>query len=211
MEGLSLKVEERSRGTKGELNKIRREGFIPGIIYGQARPSLPIYLSKREFLSILHKERNPLFSLKIGRKKEYAIVKEKQIDPLKNEIIHLDFMRVRMDEKIEVKVGIKAMGTPQGVKEGGVLEQLIYELNIKCPVISIPEAIEVNVEGLKIGDMLQIKDISEYEGIEILEEKEKIVFSILPPRVEEAPKEERVEITEPEVIKKGKKEEEEIE
>ncbi|MEW6006644.1 MAG: 50S ribosomal protein L25 [bacterium] len=206
-----LKVEERKIGTKGEINKLRRDGFIPGIIYGQDKPSLPIYLSKREFLSILHKGKSPLFSLTIGRKKEYAIVKEKQINPLKNEVIHLDFMRVDLKEKIEVKVGIRAIGTPQGVKEGGVLEQLVYELNIKCPAQSIPEAIDVNVEDLKIGDLLHIKDFPEYEGIEILEDKEKIVFSVIPPKVEAPPTEVKEELAEPEVIKKGKKEEEEVE
>ncbi|MEW6103689.1 MAG: 50S ribosomal protein L25 [bacterium] len=209
MEELNLAVEERKIGTQGEINKLRRDGFIPGIIYGQDKPSLPMYLSKREFLGFLHKGKSPLFSLTIKGKKEYAIVKEKQINPLKNEIIHIDFMRVGLKEKIEIKVEIRAIGTPQGVKEGGVLEQLVYELNIKCPAQSIPEAIDVNVEGLKIGDMLHIKDLKEYEEIEILEDKEKIIFSVIPPKVE-AEAEVKEELAEPEVIKKGKKEEEEV-
>ncbi len=209
MEELNLKAEKRSMGTNGELNKLRRTGFIPGIIYGQNKPNIMVYLSKRAFLSVLHKGKNPLFSLQVGKTKEYVIIKEKQVNPLKNEIIHLDFMRVSLKEKIEVKVGIKDIGIPQGVKEGGVLEQHIHEINIKCPAQSIPEAIDVTVEGLKIGDTVHVKDLVVPTDVEILEDKERIVFSIVPGRVEEQPAEvKEAEIAEPEVIKKGKKEEE---
>lgn len=205
----ALKVEERKTKTQGELNSLRKKGFIPGIIYGQGKPNIPIYLSKKELIAALSKK-TPLLFIKIGRKNEHVIIKERQIDPLRNEIIHLDFMRIALGEKIEIKVAIRGIGIAQGVKEGGVLEQHIHEIDIKCPAMNIPEAIDVNVEGLKIGDTLYIRDIIVSPEIEILEEKDKIVFSIIPPKVvEEAPIEAKeAEIAEPELIKKKRKEEE---
>lgn len=204
----ALKVEERKKGTGGELNSLRKQGFIPGVIYGEKKPNILVYLPKKEFVSFLHKK-TPLLSLEIGRNKESVIIKEKQIDPFRNDIIHIDFMRVSLKEKIEVKVGIKPIGIADGVKMEGILEQHIYKLNIKCPAENIPEAIDVSVEGLKIGEALYIKDIVVPQEIEILDDKDKIIFSIIPPRVEEVAEETKgVETTEPEVIKKRKKEEE---
>lgn len=203
-----LKVEERKKGTQGEINKMRKEGFIPAVIYGQKKPSVLIYVPKRELVSLLFKK-IPLLSLKIGRKRESVVIKEKQRDPLRNKIIHLDFMRIALDEKIEIKVAIREIGIAQGVKEGGVLEQHIHEIDIKCPATNIPDAIDVPVEKLKIGDMLYVRDIVVHSEIEILEEKDKIVFSIVAGRKEEVEIEVKgPEIAEPELIKKKRKEEE---
>jgi len=204
-----LLLEERTIGTKGGLNRLREKGFIPGIIYGGGRQNIPVYLLKKEFLSRFQKAKTPLFSLNIGGKKEIGIIKEKQIDPVKNEVIHLDFMRVSLKEKIEIEISIRAIGIPQGVKEGGVLEQHIHQINIKCPASSIPEAIDVDVSGLNINDTLFVKDIIVSKDIEILEDKEKIVFSIAPPRVVKEEEEVKEALpAEPEVIKRGKREEE---
>lgn len=203
-----LKVEERKKMTQGELNRLRKKGFIPAVIYGQKKPNMLVYVSKRDFTSFLSKK-TPLLSLKIGRKRENVVIKERQIDRIKNEIIHLDFMRVELKERIEIGLSIRPIGIAAGVVEGGVLEQHIHEINIKCPATNIPEAIDVPIDGLKIGDFLYVKDIIVPPEIEVLEEKDKIVFSIIPPKVEAEPTEIKgVEIEEPEIIRKGRKEEE---
>lgn len=203
-----LKVEERKKGSRGQINKLRREGFIPAVIYGQGKPNMLVYVSKRDFAPFLSLK-NPLLTLKIGRKHENVVIKEKQIDRIRHEIIHLDFMRVGLKEKIEIKVSIKPIGIAPGVVEGGILEQHMHEINIKCSPENIPEVIDVSIEGLKIGDALYVKDIVFPPSIEILEEKDKIVFSVIPGRQEkEVPEIKEEQITEPEIIKKVRKEKE---
>jgi len=203
-----LRIEKREIGTKGRLTDLRNKGYLPGILYGAKKESIPFYVEKRKLFFFIHRKM-PIFDIMINGKREHVLIKEKQVDPIKNQIIHIDLMRVSLKEKIEVNVEITPVGVPRGVEEGGVFEQHIYQLGIKCFPSNIPEKLEVDVGNLKIGDMFFISNLPEYEGIEIFEDKDKLLFSIIAPRIK---KEEEVtveeESIEPEVIKRGKKEKE---
>jgi large subunit ribosomal protein L25 len=198
---------------KSACKKYRKEGLIPAVVYGKEE-SIPILIKKQEFEKILKKGESGIISLKIALdskvKEKNVIIKEIQYHPVNNGIIHVDFQHVSLAEKIEVKTYLKIIGESPGVKKGGVIEQHIHELTIRCLPTKIPESISIDISKLDIGDSIHVKDISElYKEIEILENKEEVILTITPPtRIEEAPTPR--EVSEPEVIKeKGKTAEEE--
>lgn len=207
MERITIRVERRECKGKGYLKEKRRKGFIPAVLYGGGKKTEELLLSSRDLEVAFHKAKGGhIFELVGINKPESVIIKEKQVSPVKNRVIHIDFMRISEGAKVEVEVKVELIGTPEGVKDGGILEQQTHELHIKSLPSDIPEAIRVNIEGLKVGDHLYVKDIPADSRIEILEPEDKLIASLLPPKVKELPAE-AVEEAEPEVITKRKKEE----
>jgi len=208
MEKTTIVVEKRGGKGKGYLGAKRRSGFIPAVLYGGGKEPEHLLLSLRGLEIAFHKAKGAhIFELSGIGEPEPVIIKERQISPVKNKLIHIDFMRVSKDVKIEVEVEIELIGTPEGIQDGGVLEQQTHQIRIKTLPADIPEAIKVNVEALKIGNHLYVRDIPIDSQIEILEPEDKLIASVLPPRVQEASPTEAAE-AEPEVASKGKKEEE---
>jgi large subunit ribosomal protein L25 len=204
-----ITAEKREGKGKWYLGAKRREGFVPAVLYGGRKETEDLLLSLQDLEVAFHKAKGThIFELSGIGESEPVIIKEKQICPVKNKIIHIDFMRVSKDVKIEVEVEVELIGTPDGAKDGGVLDQQTHKLNIKSLPTDIPSAIKVNIEQLKIGDRLYVKDIPVDSRIEILEPEDKLIASLLPPRVIEEVTTESTEAAEPEVISKGKKEEE---
>ncbi|MDI6752002.1 MAG: 50S ribosomal protein L25 [bacterium] len=209
MEKTTITVKKRGDRGKGYLSAKRREGFIPAVLYGGKKEPEHLLLSLRELEVALHRAKGAhIFELTGDSEPESVVIKEKQVSPVKNKLIHIDFMRVSKDVKIEVEVEVELIGTPEGTKDGGVLEQQTHQIRIKTLPADIPEAIKVNVEALKIGDRLYVRDIPIDSQIEILEPEDKLIASLLPPRVaqEGAPTESTE--AEPEVVSRGKKEKE---
>lgn len=213
-----LNVKTREVTTKGAVNELRLGGKIPAILYGNKEPTVPLIVNEKEFLKeIIQGERgeNVIISLHLDdseNKPKNAIIKEIQIDPVKRNIIHVDFCQVSMTQEIEVNVPIALIGTPVGVESGGVVDHIAREMKVKCLPTQIPEKVELDISSLKIGDTLKIKDLKIPVKVEVLEQPEAIVVSIIAPTVlEEKPPEEVVgeEAAEPEVIGKKKEEEEE--
>jgi len=213
MEKFILTVEKRERKGKGAARQLRKEGFIPCVIYKNGE-STPIQISAKEmlpFMNIATKEK--LFvTLKFKEGEKPAILQDYQVDPIKGKLLHVDFMEVSATEKIRVTVPVVLIGEPIGVKQDkGVLQHGISEIEIEAIPAKIPGHIEVDVSELEVGDSIHIKDIKFEEGIKVISDPDEVIATVtveseeigLTPKVEEP--------IEPEVIKKGRKAKEEQE
>ncbi len=230
MEKVSLEAEVREKTGKEAVKKLRECGLIPAVVYKAGEKTVNLKVSHQALLKALHTEagENAIINLKLSddkkspakksssthksstdKKTKTVIIKEIQYHPVKGNILHIDFNQISLTEKLTVDVPVEVKGESQGVKEGGVLEHILWELKVECLPTKIPERIETDVTDLKIGDSIYVKDLKVPEDIKILADPEAIVISVKPPTVEKV--EEEVveeEITEPEVITEKKKEEE---
>src|SRR5438046_3976100 len=143
--------------------RLRDAGFVPGVIYGHKEAVVPITLPKKDVVNHLSHGAH-LFEVGLDGKKETVLVKEVQYDHLGADVLHVDFARVSLDEKVEVTVPIELKGEPKEA-EGGVLQQVINELEVECLVTEIPDAIRVNVADMKLNDVLVIKDLPLPAGV----------------------------------------------
>ena len=185
--------------------RLRDSGFIPAVVYGHKEAVIPVALPKKEITNHLNHGAH-LFDLALDGKSEKVLVKEVQYDHLGIEIIHVDFARVSLDEKVEVTVPLELKGTPKGEEEGGVLQQIISELEIECLVTDIPDAIRHNVSDLAKDSVLHIKDLKLPAGVRALQDGDLIVATVKE-IAEETPTETAEGVAEPEVI--GRKAEDE--
>ena len=210
-EKFTIKGEQRQKGGKGDARRLRREGKVPVNIYGAGGENVSAAVELRELAAVLRSEsgHNTVFSLDIaGVGASDVIFQDRQIDSLKGRLMHADLRRLSKGEKLEVTVPIHFVGEPIGVKqEGAVLEQQMREIKVLCDAREIPEFFEVNVENLGVNESIHISDIKFGKGIEVHEEPETLVASVVIVREEEIePATE--EVAEPEVIGKGKQDEE---
>src|SRR5690349_1276520 len=138
--------------------RLRDAGMIPGVIYGHKEAVVPITLPRKETVNHL-KHGAHVFDLAVDGKSEKVLVKEVQYDHLGVDVIHVDFARVSLDEKVEITVPLELKGEPKGEKDGGVLQQIISELEVECLVTDIPDVIRHNVSEMALDDVLHIKDL----------------------------------------------------
>ncbi|MFO7821252.1 MAG: 50S ribosomal protein L25 [Lentisphaeria bacterium] len=211
---LALKAEKRSEFGKGPSRRLRADGKVPAVVYGHGKNAVPLSVSALDMLPFVH--HTGLMEINIdGRKRPVtAVVKDLQYDVIKGSIEHVDFQEVRATEIVSAMVPIEAQGEAAGISKGGVLDQQIHEIEIRCPANKLPELIEVDVTALDIDDTLTVGDLSLPEETEATAEADQIAFLVtLPtmeePEPEEGEAEELEEAEEPEVIGKGKQEEEE--
>jgi len=163
---LLLKAEIREQiGTK-IVQKVRKQGRIPAIVYGHNQDPVAISFDAHNFVEGLH-HGHRLMDIQIGKKKEKTIVKELQYDHLGKKIIHADFMRVDVTEMIKVTVPIELKGTAAGTHEGGILEEQTDHLEVECRVTEIPETIVVSVKDVHVGDALHASDIELPDGVKL--------------------------------------------
>src|SRR3954470_23311019 len=154
----SINVKPRSELGSRANKRLRDSGSIPGVIYGHKEAVVPITLPKKEVVN--HLERGThLFALTVDGKAENVLVKDVQYDHLGLEVIHVDFARVDLNERVEVTVPLELKGEPKGEEEGGVLQQIVAELEIECLVTDIPHDIKHNVSELGLNDVVHIKDL----------------------------------------------------
>lgn len=212
-----MKAENRTSAGKKTAKDLRKKGLIPAVVYKSGKDALNLQLATSDLEEALHTKagENVLIALKIQgiekAKDRTVIIKEVQRDPVKDKIIHVDFNEISLTEALKVSVPLALHGEPAGVKkDGGILEHVMWDLEVECLPTDIPEKIEVDVSNLNIGDAVYVKNIAAPRGVKILNDPELIAMIVKPPHVE-VPKEELVEeVTEPELIRK-KKEEEEVE
>jgi large subunit ribosomal protein L25 len=157
--------------------RLRDAGHIPGVIYGHKEAVVPVTLPKKELTNYLGHGTH-LFDLALDGKSEKVLVKEVQYDHLGIEIIHVDFARVSLDEKVEVTVPLELKGTPKGEAEGAVLQQIISVLEIECLVTDIPEAIRHNVSEMEKDSVLHISELKLPPGVRVLQDGELIVAMV---------------------------------
>lgn len=165
-ETLLLKAEVREQTGSKTVRKVREQGRIPAIVYGHKKEPTAISLDAHNFVEGLH-HGHRLMDVQIGKKKEKTIVKEIQYDYLGKYIIHVDLMRVNVNEIVKVMVPIELKGTAAGTHESGIIEEHVDRLEIECKVIDIPEMIVVSVKEVHVGDALHASDIELPEGIKL--------------------------------------------
>lgn len=216
MEKNALRAVKRDIKSDEDLRSLRERGLVPGVLYGRGTQPVPLAVEAKSFGQLIQTAgKNALITLEIDGSGEKALVKDLQRDVIKRNIIHIDFQRVVMSEKIEVSVPIHTVGEAPGVKiSEGILEHLIREIKVRCLPTKIPQVIEVDVSHLEIGQSIMVRDLKKIEGVEFLTDPAQIVVNIVTPQVEEevapagAAAAPGVTAAEPEVIAKGKKEEE---
>lgn len=184
---IGLKVQFRKNVGKGSARKIRREGFIPAILYGKENVAVSINPTELKKALIAGGGINTLLHLDIDGTKKTAIVKEIQKDPLRKQYLHVDFHELDLTKKMTVSVPLHFVGKAEGLKEGGILQPIIREVKVKCLPNNIPSHIEVDVSALKIGDSLRISDVKTTQDYDILYEQDDAIASVAIPKEEVAP------------------------
>lgn len=205
----TLKVETRSTRGKGPARQLRREGHVPGNLYGHGVEALAVQANERELEALVGSisVENTLVDLEIdGGAARRVLIREIQKHPVRPKILHVDFFVIHADEMLKVNVPLRLVGTPVGVKNGGVLQQVRYELEVECLPADIPESFQVDISELEIGDSLHVRDVPA-AGFDIQEELDATICAVSAPRViEEEPEKEAglgalgEEEAEPEVI-----------
>jgi large subunit ribosomal protein L25 len=205
---------------KNEARRTRREGRVPAVLYGgDGKPATPIAVPPKALLKILHSEagQNTLIALKLaGAGDTRVLVKDFQLDPITHEVLHADFYRVAMDKVLHVTIPIVVHGEPKGVKQqGGVLEHIRREIEIEVLPADIPEHIAIDASELMLHQGVRVRDIATNPKWKPLSDPDLMLVHVILPKAEEVatPADAVAAATatpaEPEVIKKGKKEEEE--
>jgi len=212
---ITVRATRREGRGKNDARRARRDGMVPVTVYGGEGGTVAALAPLRELAAILRSDsgRNTIFSLDIeGVGASEVMFHDRQIDPIRMRLIHADFRRLVAGEKIEVTVPLHLQGEPIGVRDQeGVLEQIIRQIDIRCDPRDIPEALNVDVSHLGVHDVLHVSDIKIYERIEILASPDTVIATVGIIREEEAAPAAPVEgeaPAEPEVIGKGKKEDE---
>lgn len=177
METVTLTVTKRGKVGSRAAKRLRKEGFIPGILYGHG--VVPVHLAiPHKTLADCLKHHVRVMKVAMEDGKEQAMVKEIQWDPFGGEILHVDLLRVRMDEVVSMNVRIETAGQARGVDEGGILEMQRTEIRVKCLPASIPDGITIDISGLGINESLHISDIALPEGVTCDDDPEQVVVSI---------------------------------
>lgn len=222
---LTINATSREGAGKGPARRLRTQGLIPAAVYGEGIEPLAIAVNAKDIANILRSDtgHNTIFKLAVpgagSAEAATVIIKDWQVDPVKGRLLHADLLRLSMTTATRVRVRIETKGEPIGVKlEGGILELQMRELEVECLPGDIPEQIEVDVSAMNIGDHVTVADlVFDRDKIKIFADAHQIVAGVLAPRIEEvaavaAPVEgeaaEAAPGTEPEVIKKGKTDEE---
>lgn len=213
MSDLQVKAETRTELGKNSSRRLRRAGMIPVVIYGRNMNSVALSVDPRDLIHVLESEhgQNTIFKINYGKNAEDVLIRDIQIDPVRGTLMHADLQKVAMDQTMVFEIPIVTVGLAPGVEQGGVLDQVLREIEVECLPGDVPEEFKIDVSQLEIGDALRVVDLKEIpESIEILTEKEVVLVAVSAPTIEEEEVEEE-EVEEPELIPRGKTEEEEPE
>ena len=180
-ERIKLTVKERESRGSADSRRLRKQGFIPGVLYGKGKGSYAIYVPERELRRVLTGAGGLHAILDVileGQATTHAsILKDYQQDPIRGHISHIDLQEVRLDQPIQASVTVQLIGEPAGVKEGGVLSQVQREINVEALPMEIPEHIDLDVSGMAIGDSLRLADLAPVEGVTYLDDPEETVLA----------------------------------
>jgi large subunit ribosomal protein L25 len=207
---ISLEAKPRDERGKNASRRQRAQGLIPVTVYGGGKETASASVVKQEFAALLRGHgRNVIFTLNVDGAATPVKIAEMQVDPVKGTLIHMDLMRISLTEKSKFEVSIKTVGESEGVKSlGAILEVVTHSLEVRCLPRDLPSIIEVDVTPLGIGDKFKVGDLKLDGKVEILDDPETVIATVVAPRAEEpAPEAAPEAAAEPEVIKKGKAEE----
>jgi large subunit ribosomal protein L25 len=215
--GLTIKAEKREAFGKNASRRLRRQGLVPAVLYGEGKFNVPLILGKKDVFMILKSEsgENTIFKVAFDSKAQDVMIKELQTDSSTDEVLHVDLIQISMDKAIRVEVPFLLQGEPIGVKaEGGFVDFMTREVEIECLPRDIPEHIKVDINQLHLHQSLKLGDVRPPEGVRFISDPATVIILISVPHAEEVaakPAEEAevvVEPTEPEVIKKERAAEE---
>jgi large subunit ribosomal protein L25 len=209
-ETMTIEVNPREETGKNANRRARAAGKIPAVVYGGGKESVAIQIDRKTLLDTMkgHSGENPIFLLKLGDKERHAMIRNMEVDPVSRQVLHIDFQRVIMDQKIRVTVPVEIVGTAFGVKtEGGMLDFVTREVHVECLPGQIPKHLEVDVTDVHVGQHVEAKDLKLPEGVILLDDPDKVIISLSHGRLETADEAAGSERAEPEVIKKTKAEE----
>jgi large subunit ribosomal protein L25 len=221
MAEIVVNAKTRTDRGKNAARRLRREGFVPGVVYGGTKDNIAVAVDPKALQKVLRSEagRNSILRLDIANEgATNAILKSWQVDPIKESFLHADFYRIAMDVAIRVTVPIHVVGEARGVKvDGGILELIMREIEVECLPGDIPGGINVDVSDLGINGALRVSDVAAPAKVKILEDADQVVVHVVSVKEEAAAApgaaapvegEAAAAPAEPEVLKKGKKEEE---
>lgn len=215
-----LEGQQRTAGTKNDARRVRAAGKVPAVLYGAGKNAQSLSLDPRQVSRILHSQtgHNTIFDLTLEGERTKAMIVDWQYEPIKGALLHIDLKRIAMDQRLQVEVPIVLKGEAEGVKlQGGILEQLLREIEIECLPDDIPGSIEVDVSSLVIGKVLRVSDLPHDPKLKFLTDENQPVAHVTTVKEEVVATPEAVAAeagaapTEPEVIKKGKQETDEAE
>jgi large subunit ribosomal protein L25 len=222
MAEVSLEVATREGTGTGVARKLRQKGKVPGVVYGGHRDPVAISVDRKAVTDLIQKSDHgvrSIFLLKLSGtdQQRHAMIKEMQIDPISRKLMHIDFVRVVMDEVVRVTVPVHLNGSAIGLKEGGLLDWQVRDLHVECLPGQIPDSVEVDISNLAIHDYIRISDLTLPQTVKVLDDPERVVVGVTHQKAEPEPTPEVAAVdvaalpAEPEVIKKGKVEEPEEE
>ncbi|HJZ54663.1 MAG TPA: 50S ribosomal protein L25, partial [Gemmataceae bacterium] len=183
---VTLKVEPRSGNGSRAAEKLRKQGLVPGIVYGHKEANVPVAVNAEELdraIRVLHAR---VLDLQVGGKTETVLIRELQWDHLGKVMLHVDFERKSRSEKVRVTVPVELRNAPKATG-GGVLDQPLHTLHIECPLGSIPEAIRVDITNLTLGEPIHVKELTLPPGVKVLENLDAVVVHLKLPGAEPAP------------------------
>jgi len=213
----TLEAQQRTPGNKNEARRVRQQGKIPAVVYGAGQDALAVSVDPRQVSRILSSEtgHNTIFDLALDGSKSKAMIVDWQYEPIKGKLLHIDVKRIAMDKKLAVMVPIFLKGEAAGVKQqGGILEQMLREVEVECLPSDIPSHIDADVSELVFGKVLRVSDLPHSDKLKFLTDENQPVAHVTSVKEEvvatpEAVAAEAAAPAEPEVIKKGKQETEE--
>ena len=197
MDQVSLRATPRSdRGTR-PAKRMRRDGFVPAVVYGRELPTVPVAVAERDLFAALHTEAglNALINLEVeGGDTVLTVAREIQRNPVRGQITHLDFIKVSLDVAIEAEVGVDYVGSPVGTRdEGGFVETIAATVMVRALPTAIPSGIQIDISELDIGDTLKVADLPDIDGVEYLDDIDRPLVTVALPRIEEEPEVEEIE------------------
>jgi large subunit ribosomal protein L25 len=182
-----LTVEPRSERGRSEVRKLRAEGLLPGVIYGAGIDAVALSVPRSDLLRVLHQHgAHPLVTVKVNGGRDYlALIKDLQVDAVKQQALHVDFHRVQEDKPVQTEVEVSIVGTPAGVKIGGILDVIVRTVVIEALPRDLPESIEFDVSEMELGSTARIGELTAPRGVTILSDPEQTLATVVAPRVEE--------------------------
>jgi large subunit ribosomal protein L25 len=194
----TLTADERSERGSRAVRRLRRDGLVPGVVYGGSDGDSTSFKVDSRALRHVLVDGSALIDLEVAGRTRPVIVKDQQLHPVRGEVMHIDLLEVRLDEKIQTTVAVHIEGTEEapGIKEGGVLEQVTHQLNIEALPTAIPEFVSVDVSGMEIAATMNLSEVAVPEGVTFLDDPEETIIAtvVVPTEVEEPEIEEETEL-----------------
>jgi large subunit ribosomal protein L25 len=190
MESIALRAEVRPRGSKGSVKALRRRDMLPAVVYGKNAGNILITLPEKELHNILtvHSTGSTLINLEVEDSFYPVMIREIQRNPLRQTILHADFLQVSLTEEIETEIPLHLVGEAPGViKDGGILQHMLRQVTVSCLPTKMPDMITADISGLNMGDQLTVGELQVPSEVKILTEPDSVIVLIVPPAIEEKP------------------------